>query len=198
MTCKLIILSVECLYITYIIISWSFQREFWLTCFSVYMAKTLLLIVKCLHILILYPVLNQSSYLIAKSLMLPMLGRQALFVFGVSSCHSVVGPILIWWLYKDNQIIHLTFDTSDLSSKFRLHILVKWFILNTLYGTCVFFIYSFQKDMINHRVILHVVLGWLSTLEFNELQREQYLGQKHLKKVYLLLGIISLPNPFYN
>ena len=145
MTCKLIILSVECLYITYIIISWSFQREFWLTCFSVYMAKTLLLIVKCLHILILYPVLNQSSYLIAKSLMLPMLGRQALFVFGVSSCHSVVAPILIWWLYKDNQIIHLTFDTSDLSSKFRLQILVKWFILNTLYRTCVFFLFILLK-----------------------------------------------------
>ena len=39
--------------------------------------------------------------------------------------------------------------------------------------------YSFKKDLINHKVMPHVVLGRLSTLEFNELQNEQYLSQKH-------------------
>ena len=43
----------------------------------------------------------------------------------------------------------------------------------------IFFIYAFKKNLINHKVMLHVVLGRFSTLEFNELKSEQYLSQNH-------------------
>ena len=43
------------------------------------------------------------------------------------------------------------------------------------YGICVisdFSIYSFKKDLANHKAMFHVALGRLPTLEFNELQSE--------------------------
>ena len=44
-----------------------------------HLEETLLLTALCLHLLILSPILNKSSYLIPKSLMLQMLGLQPLF-----------------------------------------------------------------------------------------------------------------------
>ena len=77
-----------------------FKKEFWLVSFA-YLVKTLLTIEKCLHLLILHPILNQSSHLIAKSLMLPMLGKQPLSVTRIR-CHWVIALILILRVHKNN------------------------------------------------------------------------------------------------
>ena len=37
----------------------------------------------------------------------------------------------------------------------------------------------FKKDLINHKLMLRVVLGRVSTTEFNELQSEQYFNRNH-------------------
>ena len=42
-----------------------------------------------------------------------------------------------------------------------------------------FFTYSFKKDLTNHKLMLHVALGRLPTLKFNELQSEQYLSENN-------------------
>ena len=41
------------------------------------------------------------------------------------------------------------------------------------------FIYCFQKKLINHKLMLRVVLGRVSTTEFNELQSEQCFNRNH-------------------
>ena len=110
-----------------------FQRKFLLVSFY-YVAKTALLIATCLHISILYPILNQKSHLIAK----------AFNVSNVRSTTSLPWYVVVEFLWnaldklllcrsinsdmvipqKIIESIYMTLDTNNLSSKFRLQILI--------------------------------------------------------------------------
>ena len=58
------------------------------------------------------------------------------------------------------------FNRQPLSHCFYVYLRILLFIV-------------FKKKLINHKLMLRVVLGRVSTTEFNELQSEQYFNRNH-------------------
>ena len=86
-----------------------------------------------------------------------------------------------WW--KSSQIIPKAFQ--EYNNSIQKHF---------LYVLADFFIYSFKKDLTNHKVMLHVALGRLTTLDVNELQSEQY----YVKIINFIISDYLLSKSLYN